>query len=108
LPSDQDLIARCRADRSALHGSFRDLYQRHAGRAYRFLRAMLGEERAKDCLQETFLRVYRQLDRYDPQRPFGPWLLGVARNVALDSLRHESRRPAQPLESEERVPRSRA
>ena len=104
LPSDQDLVARCRADRSALHGSFRDLYQRHAGRAYRFLTAMVGDERAKDCLQETFLRVYRQLDRYDPARPFAPWLLGVARNVALDALRRESRRPAEPLPAEERVP----
>ena len=104
LPSDQDLVARCRADRSAWHGSFRDLYQRHAGRAYRFLTAMVGDERAKDCLQETCLRVYRQLDRYDPARPFAPWLLGVARNVALDALRRESRRPAEPLPAEERVP----
>jgi len=95
--SDAELVARCRQDRAALHGSFQALYARHAGGAYRFLRLMVGEAQAGDCLQETFLRVYRHLDRYDPRKPFGPWLLGIARHVALDALRRDSRRPAEPL-----------
>ena len=96
--ADRELIEHCRRDRAALHGSFRALYQRHAGRALRFLRGLTGdEERAKDALQETFLRVYAALDRYDPAQPFAPWLLGIARNVALDQRRKEARRPADAL-----------
>jgi RNA polymerase sigma-70 factor (ECF subfamily) len=96
--TDEDLVVRCRRDRAALQGSFRALYERHAGRCLRFLQSLLGsEERAKDALQETFLRVYHQLDRYDADRPFGPWLLGIARHVAADALRREARRPATAL-----------
>ncbi len=95
---DAALVARARDDRAALQGSFRALYQRHAGRVLRFLRAQTGsEERAKDCLQETFLRLYHALDRYDASRPFGPWLLGIARNVAQDLLRREQVRATDPL-----------
>jgi RNA polymerase sigma-70 factor (ECF subfamily) len=95
---DAALVARARDDRAALQGSFRALYQRHAGRVLRFLRAQTGsEERAKDCLQETFLRLYHALDRYDAARPFGPWLLGIARNVAQDMLRREQVRATDPL-----------
>ncbi|MBX3472417.1 MAG: sigma-70 family RNA polymerase sigma factor [Planctomycetes bacterium] len=98
---DAVLVARARDDRAALQGSFRALYQRHGGRVYRFLRAQTGsDERAKDCLQETFLRLYRALDRYDPARPFAPWLLGIARNVAQDLLRREQVRATDPLPAE--------
>lgn len=99
--SDEDLVLRCRRDRAALHGSFHALYERHAGKCLRFLRSLTGsDERAKDCLQETFLRVYHQLDRYDPARPFGPWLYGIARHVAQDLARRDARRPAEPLAAE--------
>lgn len=100
-PQDAALVARARDDRAALQGSFRALYQRHGGRVYRFLRAHTGsEERARDCLQETFLRLYRALDRYDAARPFGPWLLGIARNVAQDLARREQVRATDPLPAE--------
>lgn len=102
---DAALVARARADRAALQGSFRALYQRHGGRVYRFLRAQTGsDERAKDCLQETFLRLYHALDRYDPARPFAPWLLGIARNVAQDMLRKEQVRATDPLPPEVPAP----
>lgn len=102
---DAALVARARDDRAALQGSFRALYQRHAGRVYRFLRAQTGsDERAKDCLQETFLRLYHALERYDPARPFGPWLLGIARNVAQDLLRKEQVRATDPLPVEVPAP----
>jgi RNA polymerase sigma-70 factor, ECF subfamily len=95
---DALLVGRCREDRAALHGSFRALYVRHSGKVYRFLRAQTGsDERAKDCLQETWLRLYHALDRYDADRPFVPWLLGIARNVAQDLLRKEHVRATDPL-----------
>lgn len=95
---DRELVERCRRDLKAAQGSFRTLYERHAPTVFRFLRGMVGEEAAQDCLQETFLRVLRSLERYDSRRPFKPWVLGVAHKVALNARRDSARRPApQPL-----------
>lgn len=106
--SDRELIARCREGQSQAQDSFRALYERHSPSTLRFLRGLLEEDLARDALQETFLRVFRQLERFDPQRSFLPWLLGIARNVAADQRRWRARRPAAPLEGEVIDPRHRA
>lgn len=49
---------------------------------------MLGEpELAEDAAQESFLRAYQNLSRYDPQRPFATWLLSIAAHYCIDRLR---------------------
>ena len=49
---------------------------------------MLGESgEAEDAAQETFLRVYRNLHRYDTARPFKTWILSIASNHCIDRLR---------------------
>ena len=49
---------------------------------------MLGEpEAAEDAAQETFLRVYQHLHRYDQKRPFATWLLSIAAHYCIDRLR---------------------
>ena len=64
------------------HG-FRLLYERHRLAVFRYLVRWLGDTtRAEDVLQESFLQVYAQLERYDRARPFRGWLFGVVRNVA--------------------------
>lgn len=93
-PSDAELVARCLKGPPALEAAFRDLYQRHAPAALRFLTGQVGPGSASDCLQETFLQALRALARYRGDRPFRPWLLGVARNVALHHQRRRARRPA--------------
>jgi RNA polymerase sigma factor (sigma-70 family) len=99
---DSELVSRCRDNRAELHEAFRSLYERHSGAVFHYLGALVGHDRAGDCLQETFLRVYRNLDRYDADRPFRAWILGVARNVGLDTIRREGVRataelPPEPL-----------
>lgn len=42
---------------------------------------------AEDVFQQTWLKVAEGIGRYDPRRPFGPWLLVVGRNLGLDHLR---------------------
>ena len=44
-------------------------------------------EAARDLTQETWIRVYERIDRYDPARPFRNWLLTVHRNGCLNHLR---------------------
>jgi RNA polymerase sigma-70 factor, ECF subfamily len=49
---------------------------------------MLGEpESAEDAAQETFLRAYQHLSRYDRKRPFATWLLSIAAHYCIDRLR---------------------
>src|SRR5512142_1745860 len=49
---------------------------------------MLGEpESAEDAAQESFLRAYQNLHRYDQSRPFATWLLSIAAHYCIDRLR---------------------
>jgi len=49
---------------------------------------MLGEpDLAEDAAQETFLRAYQHLHRYDQKRPFATWLLSIAAHYCIDRLR---------------------
>jgi RNA polymerase sigma-70 factor (ECF subfamily) len=81
--------------------AFGALYDRHAGDVQRVvlgLRLGLGREEVEDAVQETFLRALRDLGRYDPARPLRGWVLGIARNVAVDRCRRADVRAATPLD----------
>lgn len=55
---------------------------------YNLCYRMLGEpEAAEDAAQETFLRVYQHIQRYDRKRPFATWLLSIAAHYCIDRLR---------------------
>ena len=46
---------------------------------------------AEEVAQETFVRAWETLGRFRPGLPFGPWILRIATNLAIDHLRHEKR-----------------
>lgn len=49
---------------------------------------MLGNSRdAEDAAQESFIRAYRYLNKYDPDRSFGTWLLSIASHYCIDQMR---------------------
>jgi len=55
---------------------------------YNLCYRMLGHaESAEDAAQETFLRAYQHLHRYDIKRPFATWLLSIAAHYCIDRLR---------------------
>ena len=54
-------------------------------------------DRAADAAQEAFLRAWRKLEMLQEPKCFGNWLLGIARNVALDAGRKLRRQPAESL-----------
>lgn len=67
------------------------MYQRPVfSLAFRMLR---GAEDAEDVAQETFVRVFRSLDRYDPARPFAAWIFTIAARLSIDQLRRRRLRP---------------
>lgn len=82
---DAELAARAHAgDREA----FGQLVRRYAGQARRVARAVLGNEAdADDAAQDGFLAALLNLGRYDPSRPFGPWILRIVANAATDRKR---------------------
>jgi RNA polymerase sigma-70 factor (ECF subfamily) len=89
VDTDADDVARLRrGDTHALAG----LMERYQDRLFRSLVRLLGDEAvAEDVFQQTWIRAAERIGRYDAARPFGPWLLAVGRNLAIDELRR--RRP---------------
>jgi len=55
------------------------------------LRMLRTEAEASEVAQETFLRAYQNLDRFDESRPFDLWVLTIARNQCLDLLRRRQK-----------------
>ncbi len=68
--------------------AFTQLVETYQTHVYNLCYRMLGEaEAAEDAAQETFLRAYQHLHRYDRKRPFGTWLLSIAAHYCIDRLR---------------------
>ena len=63
-----------------------------------FIRSLTRNEAlVDDVFQETMLIAWRRLDAYDRERPFGPWLRGIAHKVALAQFRkHRREQPVEP------------
>jgi RNA polymerase sigma-70 factor (ECF subfamily) len=77
--------------RLALKGdeqAFTELVGAYQVPVYNLCYRMLGEPgEAEDAAQETFLKAYRNMQRYDPGRKFVTWLLTIASNHCIDRLR---------------------
>ena len=72
--------------------AFRDLVQRHSRPIFRLAYRMTGNEHdADDVVQETFLRAYRQIDRFEERANFSTWVHRIAVNCSLDLLRSRGR-----------------
>jgi RNA polymerase sigma-70 factor (ECF subfamily) len=70
------------------HRAFAQLVQAYQGPVYNLCYRALGNvEEAEDATQETFLRVYTNLHRYDQNRRFLNWILTIASNYCIDRLR---------------------
>jgi RNA polymerase sigma-70 factor, ECF subfamily len=77
--------------------AFRLLVEQHSRAIFRLAFRMTGNEQdAEDVVQETFLRAYKQLNRYEARSSFATWLFRIASNYSLDLIRmrkrHEDKR----------------
>jgi RNA polymerase sigma-70 factor (ECF subfamily) len=69
--------------------AWEDLIRAHQEPVFRLAYLLLGDpDEAEDVAQETFLRAYKSLRRFDTDRPLRPWLLRIASNLAHN--RHRS------------------
>ena len=87
--------------RSGDTDAFRALVERHSRALFRLAFRMTGNAQdAEDVVQDSFLRAYRQLDRFDERASFGTWMYRIAANCSLDLMRVRKRRNQTPVEAE--------
>jgi RNA polymerase sigma-70 factor, ECF subfamily len=94
-PVDERLEQALAGDRAAIE----QLLTAHHAPVYRISYRMMGNhEDAQDAVQETLVRTARNLAKYDPARPFVPWLYAITMNVCRDQMRKRKRFRAEPLD----------
>jgi RNA polymerase sigma-70 factor (ECF subfamily) len=70
--------------------AFRELVERFQAPVFSLLvRIVRRPDLAEDLAQESFVKAWRALDRFDPERKFSSWLFKIAHNTALDALRRK-------------------
>ena len=87
---DAAVIAQARGGDSE---AFRLLVERHSRAVYQLAYRVTGNAQdAEDVVQDTFLKAYRQLGRFEARSSFGTWLHRIAMNCSVDLLRGRPRR----------------
>jgi RNA polymerase sigma-70 factor (ECF subfamily) len=87
--------------------AFETLFRQYQGEVYRWIvRIVRHPAVAEELTIETFWRIYCQRQRFDAQRPFGPWARRIATRVAIDYLR-SSAHSLEPPGQIGRTPRAR-
>jgi RNA polymerase sigma-70 factor, ECF subfamily len=87
--SDSVAVARVRAGDG---DAYRVLVDRHSRSVFRLAYRMTGNEQdSEDVVQETFMRAYKQLHRWEARSSFSTWLYRIAANYSLDLVRRRKR-----------------
>ncbi len=83
--SDHELVALAQKGSEKAYRELLGRYQRPVfSLIYRMLR---DREQAEDLAQETFVRVFNHIDRYDPKYKFSSWIFKIATNLTIDHIR---------------------
>jgi RNA polymerase sigma-70 factor (ECF subfamily) len=86
-------VARATTTTDALRDTFEALFDRHKKIVFKVANTYCRHaEDRRDLAQEICVQLWRAFPGYDPQRSFSTWMYRVALNVAISSLRSESRR----------------
>ena len=98
--------AAAEAARNGDNSAFRVLVERHSHSVFRLaFRMCANEQDAEDLVQETFLRAYKQLQRFDGRAAFATWLYRICVNCSLDLLRaRKNRKEVKVTEDQEQRP----
>lgn len=99
-PDPADVPAVVRAARDGDEYAFRVLYREVQPGLLRYLRGLVGED-AEDVASDAWLQIARDIGSFrNDGAGFPAWAARIARNRALDHLRHHRRRPAAPVPTE--------
>ncbi len=87
--------ALAREAQAGSHDAYGALVTRYEHRLFSFLLRRVGNrDDAAELAQETFVRAFSSLPRYDPERRFSTWLYTIAVRLAASHYRDRSRRPS--------------
>src|SRR5262245_28667471 len=89
-PDDTVFIEQARrGDRAA----FGELVKRYQRRAYAVAYGLVGNrDDAMEIAQDSFVKAYRAMNRFDSELPFYPWLYRIIRNTCLNHIKTRKRR----------------
>lgn len=80
-----EVIRRARGGEAA---AWEEILDEHRQGVFRYSYLKLGNaQEAEDVAQETFIRAFQHLDRFDENRPLRPWLLTIAANLSRNRWR---------------------
>jgi RNA polymerase sigma-70 factor (ECF subfamily) len=97
LANEADLVNKSRAGETV---AFDRLITLHRDRVYMIASHILrNNEDALDVVQDTFLRAWKNLSRFDGSAPFGSWLSRIASNAAIDLIRRRKSHPQTEFEA---------
>lgn len=96
-PDLKEILFQCKC--SNAH-AFRMLVENYQKMVYAFaFRMLCNEDEAKDIVQETFIRVWRNIDKYNMEMKFTTWLFAITSNLCCDKIRAGRRKPCiEPLD----------
>ena len=85
INEETDIVRRCKeGDKNA----FRWVVQTYQRMLFSLgVKMLADEEEAKDAVQETFIRAWQHIGRYDERRPLSTWLYTIATRLCLDRIR---------------------
>ena len=83
-------------------GSFEELVSRYTKPLYNFIYRLVGNiQTAEDLVQETFIKVWKNLAKYDQKQVFRAWIFTIARNTATDYMRKKKSIPFSVLSNDD-------
>lgn len=89
--TDEKLAARVQGKDERAFGVLMNRYQ---PKLLRYGRRFLSENMPiEDVVQEVFIKMYQNIQSFDPSRPFSPWIYRIAHNLFANALRSKSRLP---------------
>lgn len=87
-----------------MHSLLQEMVEEYGDRIYRLALRYTGDRiQAQDLTQETFLKAFENLDRFDRSREPGPWLFTIAANLCRNWLRDKREIPVDYLEGLNRL-----
>jgi len=95
--SDQQLVAAyLKGDEESLEV----LIQRYLKPIYSFVYRHVGNaQEAEDITQQVFIKVWRNLKKFDQQKNFKPWIFAIAKNTSIDFLKKKKEIPFSKFEN---------
>lgn len=99
IKGDHDLVQRVQAGDSA---AFRELFDKYHRRAFAVAMGVVkNPDDALDAVQEAFVKVHKNIDKFQGTSSFYTWLYRIVMNVSIDHVRKKSRRKS--LDFDERA-----